>query len=730
MKAILPYLAAILLPGALHAQGIYEVAPLEMRTHGEDYSPVLLDSGFVMCSVRDVGGMVDYRDADTQKPLSDLYWVPLRDGVSGTPILFSEALASPVNEGPADFSDNGNTICFTRNIVPFKKVSSNRLGTGELGLFLSTRSADSWSEPESFPYNSTKYSILHPSFSKDGTELFFASDMPGGLGGMDLYKSERTATGWGEPINLGASINTAANEVFPRIHREGELYFSSDRSGGMGKLDIYHTYRESGNWSGPVVLPEPVNSAGNDLGFMLMDDGKNALFSSDRSGVDRIQIAKWTVPKFRACTEQRPNNFCYRLKSKPHAATASLPLEHAWDMGDGTTIKGLEANHCYQAPGSYIVRSMLMDQKTGSVFYVLRTNELLVEEAEQAYIATPDTVRTGRNLVLDARLSNLPDLEMNEYHWDLGDGQNQQGTKIQHQFRTAGTYEVRLDILGGRETDGTIRNFCSTKRIVVIDRYREQEEQGVLAVYQDALGVERSFEFQELPSDEFAMLSQDLSDGRFSVELFASKERLSLDDPKFAAIRKHYPVVERFDPVRAAFTYSVGETSDVQELYEIYRKVKELQFLESEVFALEVEKVMDLSNLGNASLDELNKSKLSTTAIHFAFKSAAIEPEAGSILSTIQATLQQHPELSLVIEAHTDDIGSRSYNLDLSQQRANAVVMHLSGSGIDPERLVAIGHGKNQPVADNATEAGRSQNRRVEFRMVVEQEAEAYQRRR
>jgi outer membrane protein OmpA-like peptidoglycan-associated protein len=729
MNRSITYLCTSLLAGALHAQGIHEVFPLEMRTLGEDYAPVFLDSGFVMCSVRDAGGMVDYRDAETRKPLSDLYWVPYHEGKAGMPVLFSAALASPVNEGPAAFLDGGNTICFTRNVAPIKK-GSGKLASGELGLFFSERIADGWQAPVAFAYNSIKHSVLHPTFSPDGNVLYFASDMSGGHGGMDLYRSERTADGWSTPVNLGSTINSSANEVFPRCDREGDLYFSSDRSGGMGKLDIYRSNRAGDHWSDPRALPEPVNSPGNDFGMVFIDEDHNALFSSDRSGVDRIQVAKWTVPKFRECSEQRPNNFCYRLKARPHAAIGTLPLDHAWDMGDGTIITGLEANHCYKTPGSYPVRSMLIDRKSGAVFYVLKSSEFQVEERVQAYIATPDTVRTGRSLALDARLSNLPGLDQDEYHWDLGDGRSMQGKRIQHQFRAPGIYEVKLDILGRPEADGNIRNFCSTKRVVVIDRYREQEDQGVVAVYQDAFGVERSFEFQELPFDEMAMLSQDLSDGRFAVELFASKERVSLDDPRFAAIRKHYAVVERYDPVRAAFTYSVGETSDVQELYEIYRKVRELQFLDSEVFALEVEKIMDLSSLGNASLQDLDKSKLSTTAIHFAYKSATIEPDAGSVLSTIHTMLLQHPELSLVIEAHTDDIGSRNYNLDLSQKRADSVVEHLSTLGVDPDRLVAIGLGKNQPVADNTTEVGRARNRRVEFRMMVGDEAEAYQRRR
>jgi outer membrane protein OmpA-like peptidoglycan-associated protein len=137
------------------------------------------------------------------------------------------------------------------------------------------------------------------------------------------------------------------------------------------------------------------------------------------------------------------------------------------------------------------------------------------------------------------------------------------------------------------------------------------------------------------------------------------------------------------------------------------------------VFALRTEQLMDLSELDLATLDDLNHSKLRTSAIHFAYKSAVIEPGSESILDQIANTLRQYPELQLVIEAHTDDVGSRAYNMDLSQLRALSVLDHLFEAGIAPERMTPIGHGKNQPIASNRTEEGRAMNRRVEFRLVV-----------
>ncbi|MEO8591299.1 MAG: OmpA family protein [Flavobacteriales bacterium] len=716
-----------LLASPLAAQEIFEVSALGIRPAGEDYAPVLVDSGFVMCSVREGSGAIGFTDEETNKPLSDLYWVSYKDGALGLPVLFSANLSTPVNEGPAAFTAAGATICYTRNQVLPKKLANLRSANGQLGLYFSHLSAGAWQTPIPFPHNSPKYSILHPTFSPDGKTLYFASDMPGGKGGMDLYSSQHNSEGWSEPRNLGEGVNSAFNEVYPRMHADSILYFSSDRTGGLGKLDIYYTELDGNDWHSPLALPAPVNSAANDLSFVVYHGGYRALFSSDREGSDRIYTAKRTVPKFRDCTAQQRNNYCYTFRREPQATTSKLPVDHVWDLGDSTQVRNDVAEHCYKQPGKYTVRSLLLDRKTGDTFQVLSSKELVIEDIEQAWIAAPDTVRTGRVMSMDGWKSNLSGLHASEYHWDMGDSIFKEGITALHAYRTPGTYVIKLDILTDPNSTGAIPNRCNTKQVVVIDRFHDDEDMAVVATYEDALGNTHTFEYQELPYDPTALESDSLTEVTFSVELFASKARVSLDDPRFAQVRKLYRVVERYDPERGIYTYSVGETGNMEELFAIYRKVKELQFMDAEVFALDVERLMDLSQLDMASLDELNHSKLRTNAIHFAYKSAALEDDSAPVLEQVVDLMRQHPEVQLVIEAHTDDIGSRGYNIDLSQQRARSVVDDLVQHGVDPIRLMPIGHGKNQPIASNKTEEGRSLNRRVEFRMTVKGEDQALQ---
>ncbi len=113
----------------------------------------------------------------------------------------------------------------------------------------------------------------------------------------------------------------------------------------------------------------------------------------------------------------------------------------------------------------------------------------------------------------------------------------------------------------------------------------------------------------------------------------------------------------------------------------------------------------------------MESGEFTTRGILFAFDSDALLPESTPVLTDMVSTLENHPELAIVIEGHTDSVGDDAYNLDLSERRAGAVVAYLVENGIDASRLQAAGKGETEPVADNATPEGRQQNRRVVVRL-------------
>ncbi|MEM1214942.1 MAG: hypothetical protein AAGJ82_04615, partial [Bacteroidota bacterium] len=135
------------------------------------------------------------------------------------------------------------------------------------------------------PVNSV-YWESQAAVSCDGSQLFFASNRPGGLGGTDIYKSERLPNGlWGRPVNLGEPLNTPGDEEAPFISNDGQtLYFSSTGHLGNGEQDIFMSWWDvrRDRWSMPINLGPPVNSPHRELGFYLSADGKTGFFASNR----------------------------------------------------------------------------------------------------------------------------------------------------------------------------------------------------------------------------------------------------------------------------------------------------------------------------------------------------------------------------------------------------------------------------------------------------------------
>ncbi len=147
---------------------------------------------------------------------------------------------------------------------------------------------NNWSKPQSLGENvNTKYYETSISMTADGNTIYFSSNRPGGVGGLDIYMSHKTGDGkWGVAANLGPVINTTYDEDAPFIHADGQtLYFSSRGHAGMGGYDIYRTeQQEDGTWSTPENLGYPINTADQDIYFVLSADNKHGYYASAKEG--------------------------------------------------------------------------------------------------------------------------------------------------------------------------------------------------------------------------------------------------------------------------------------------------------------------------------------------------------------------------------------------------------------------------------------------------------------
>ncbi len=191
----------------------------------------------------------------------------------------SKKLSSEYHDGPACLSVDGKTLYFTRVLNIQKKGFVNRSK-----IYTAKGSNRSWKDIKVLPFSSDDYSIAHPSISADNKTLFFTSDMPGGFGGKDIWMCVKNdSINWGTPVNLGPDINTSGDEMFPTIRKDGKLFFSSNGLPGFGGLDIYSANRIDNKWILNRNEGIQLNSSTDDFGVTFLTDS-SGYFSSNRTG--------------------------------------------------------------------------------------------------------------------------------------------------------------------------------------------------------------------------------------------------------------------------------------------------------------------------------------------------------------------------------------------------------------------------------------------------------------
>jgi outer membrane protein OmpA-like peptidoglycan-associated protein len=257
-----------------------------INTSQLEFSPAFYEDGIVFVSSNAVKGKEKVFDDKIGRKTMSIF-VALRDtsGKLSKPKPFANELVSMLHEGPLTFDKTGENIYFTRNNNDGSNASYTK-GKARLKIYTSEIRASKWGEPTELPFNENESDACHPTISADNDKIFFASNRAGGYGGMDLYVCEKGTDGkWGKPVNLGPKINTAKNEVFPFIHPDGTLFFSSDGLIGAGGLDLFMTQpNKKAGFQAPKNLGRVFNTDKDDFGLIVDLDRKNGYFSSNRSG--------------------------------------------------------------------------------------------------------------------------------------------------------------------------------------------------------------------------------------------------------------------------------------------------------------------------------------------------------------------------------------------------------------------------------------------------------------
>jgi|GEM_PF-2313902 len=632
-----------------------------LNTVGSEFGPSLYASGLLYTSSE---GPSRATDELLGRPVYRLWTATRTDETVDDPSLYSTDLTSFLHEGPAEFTTDDQALFVTRNwraknLAKYRKKNKIKLSVYE-------RAAGS-SQLTLLPFNSKKYSSCHPTYWEDMSTLIFASDRPGGYGGMDLYKVIRTDDGWSEPENLGAQVNTSFNEVFPFMHDSGLLNYSSDRVVGQGLDLFYSTVNEENIWAKARSYPQGYNTPEDDFSLVFTEDLRTGYFASAREGGHGSD----DLYKVTASTN-RLINFM-------------LPEEVI-----STTTTTTETSTGTDAMGAYKREVTVIDQTTGRELEDVRVYALELDGDDSflnkdLYETRFIPTQSGELLMKISKKigspgDNLYSLTDQMGHYTLSSDDKKRYVMI---FYKNG-YEPLESVMSlGDFTDAVtiplLEESCISTEALVRDASTGQSIENARIVIDDAC--------KSIPSE---FLTDDLGYGVVCITENCRKD----------------VYIEARGYERLYFALNEGESWPVGNVFRLTPRGAGTSY-------------------GGANNSTGTSGSLSAGTvivledIYYEFNKAEIASGAAQELEVLAQLMKQYPRLEIQLRSHTDSRGRDDYNLKLSYERALSAQRYLVRRGVESSRITVRGLGeleiRNQCTEGvNCTDAEHRYNRRTE----------------
>ncbi len=305
--------------------GKYEVKNSESNSKLSDYGATFYDNKIVFASTRDTIGSFVRKHSWNNQPFSNLFIADIQeDGKLNNVKHFSKDINTKYHESTPVFTKDGKTMYFTRNDFKNGDICKDDNSVFLLSIYKATLENGKWTNEKELPFNGDDFMTAHPTLSNDEKTLYFSSNRNDTKGFGDLYKVAINPDGtYGEPINLGETINTKSRETFPYISNDNVLYFASDGHPGLGGLDVFASkINEDGSFQKPINIGKPINTEQDDFAFIINSDTKKGYLSSNRKidnmGNDDIYFVKQI--------ENLPQECKQKINGKVFDKNTNLPI--------------------------------------------------------------------------------------------------------------------------------------------------------------------------------------------------------------------------------------------------------------------------------------------------------------------------------------------------------------------------------------------------------------------
>jgi outer membrane protein OmpA-like peptidoglycan-associated protein len=368
-------------------------------------------------------------DKNHNEPYYDLYLAGKnRDGQLDRTASFSKVLNTPYHEGPLTFNKEGNKIFFTRSDFDKGELRMNTEKIVVNKIFESSYKNDQWSDAVLSSFNTEEYTSCHPALDNEGTTIIFSSNRPNGYGKMDLYKTTLINGSWSAPENLGPSINTPENEVFPFIHENDILLYSSNYNTEKNDLDIYKI-KLNQDKAEAISLPSPINTNYDDFGICIDPVGLNGYLSSNRpSSKGKDDIYRFSSTKsilsykddsynrvkltvYDQFEQSRLENVTIKLSPIPEDKILSFD-DSVFDISDNdlvTEVTDKNGEAYLQLYDGYNLISVQSDgkEKWQKIISTQKTQDAIIVKLKNAVTLKKDTIIQYIEKVAPATINNV-----------------------------------------------------------------------------------------------------------------------------------------------------------------------------------------------------------------------------------------------------------------------------------------------------------------------------------
>lgn len=694
---------------SIHRQiELYNVKAL--NTADLDFSPIPYGDGVVFTSTRGEGGMTSGIDRWTEQDFSDLFYAELKDGEFTNPVPLTGNINARYHDGVATFNQGESIMIFTRNNYDGKSKD----GLIDLKIFMAAKEDGYWSEAEELPFNSDEFTTCHPTLSHDGRRLYFASNRPGGYGGLDLYVSEYMVAGWTEPLNMGPEINTAGNELFPYVGEDETLYYSSNGLKGMGGLDLFYVTSvqledETWQWETPQNMGKPFNSRKDDFGFWINENQNMGYLSSTRKGGEgEDDIYSWRG-------KLKPEELTFQREICVYDAATDLKIE-----GATVSVEEVGVNNESRSGSDLLLTLKPLNEDKKE--YVLGVVDNRDTQNEKPELFTRNTDSTGffKQTVERSKTYRYAVNKVGYQPYEAVLTSEELRTKLAHCL----PLEKKLCVaFNGQVVLKDDRSLMPNAKVKVLNKCTNEEkiytldEHARFTACLECACEYRVRGYQDGYDEDYEFLTtteRDCQSGKQTELVLEIRKR------KIVKIEDAPPVAP---PVEERIPVTTYEPRVTLQPVTTYKEVTTYEPVTKYIPASEWTPDM-LSNhfLGDPNARFEKGQVITLKDIYYDFDKYYIREDASLDLDRLLHLMRTYPSMEVSLESHTDSRGTDQYNIRLSSNRAKSARKYLITRGIEAYRIKAQGFGEKQLTnrcADNinCSEEEHQRNRRTEVRI-------------